>query len=326
MKVSKFFSLLFMVFMVADICYTAYAATKEFNSNNTLIPAGENGKSLTFIAIGDWGRRGGDNQLPVAKQMGIYAEKLNSSFTIALGDNFYTTGVATVTDTHWKESFEDVYTAPSLQKRWYVVLGNHDYGKSPDAQIEYTKLSKRWYLPARYYSETLKVDDTTNVLLLVYDSDPLIQEYYKTDWENMAKEVARVDTAAMLRWMDSTLANSDAQWKIVCAHHPVYSSGSGHGDTPEVIEKVLPMLKKYHVQAYLCGHDHDMEHIHKDGEITDYFVSGAAASTRQISKQAGTKFASIATGFLAATISAQQMDVNFIDDNGKVLYETTVGK
>ncbi|MEJ0065789.1 MAG: hypothetical protein WDM85_10455 [Caulobacteraceae bacterium] len=33
-------------------------------------------------------------------------------------------GVASVNDPKWRTSFEDVYTAPSLQVPWYVALGN----------------------------------------------------------------------------------------------------------------------------------------------------------------------------------------------------------
>jgi len=37
-----------------------------------------------------------------------------------------------------------VYTAPSLQKRWYAVEGNHDHKGNVSAEVDYTKLSKRW--------------------------------------------------------------------------------------------------------------------------------------------------------------------------------------
>ena len=44
--------------------------------------------SLNFLFHGDWGYPG-ENQTLIAEQMGIWAEKNEAEFVIALGDNFY---------------------------------------------------------------------------------------------------------------------------------------------------------------------------------------------------------------------------------------------
>jgi hypothetical protein len=44
--------------------------------------------SVNFLFIGDWGVTG-INQTMIADQMGIWSQKNNASFVIALGDNFY---------------------------------------------------------------------------------------------------------------------------------------------------------------------------------------------------------------------------------------------
>jgi len=46
-----------------------------------------------------------------------------------------------------------VFTAKSLQSRWYVVCGNHDYHGDPAAEVAYTNHSERWYMPDYYYTE-----------------------------------------------------------------------------------------------------------------------------------------------------------------------------
>lgn len=51
--------------------------------------------------------------------MGIVGEKLNIDFVISTGDNFYEDGLKGVDDPAFYESFVNIYTAPSLQKRWY---------------------------------------------------------------------------------------------------------------------------------------------------------------------------------------------------------------
>jgi tartrate-resistant acid phosphatase type 5 len=50
----------------------------------------------------------------------LAAEKME--FLLALGDNFYESGVKSVDDKQWKTTFEDVYTQEIFQKRWEVSL------------------------------------------------------------------------------------------------------------------------------------------------------------------------------------------------------------
>ena len=67
------------------------------------------------------------------------------------------------------------------------------------------------------------------------------------------------------------LAN-EPTWLIVTGHYPIFSSGS-HGDSYELKQYLLPLLQKYKVHAYLCGHDHISEHLSYDG--IEFFVAGA---------------------------------------------------
>ena len=113
--------------------------------------AAESG-ALHFLAIGDFGRDGQYHQRDVAEQMGKVAAQVHSSFVLTVGDNFYPDGVRSLDDPKWRTSFEDVYVAPSLQTPWYAALGNHDYHVTPQVEVDYTRVSKRWRMPSRYYS------------------------------------------------------------------------------------------------------------------------------------------------------------------------------
>ena len=113
-------------------------------------------EDTSFLLIGDWGSpSGGEGE--VARAMATFAAKAQSRFVISLGDNFYNKGVASTADPRWILGFEDIFAANSLQIPWYVILGNHDYEGNIQAQIDYSKVSSRWRMPAAYYThrETL---------------------------------------------------------------------------------------------------------------------------------------------------------------------------
>ena len=68
---------------------------------------------LSFLVLGDWGGQPDSPyttpaELQLAKIMGQEATAIGSQFTLALGDNFYDTGVKSVDDPRFKETFEVV--------------------------------------------------------------------------------------------------------------------------------------------------------------------------------------------------------------------------
>ncbi|XP_050150852.1 purple acid phosphatase 17-like isoform X3 [Malus sylvestris] len=81
--------------------------------------------SLSFLVVGDWGRRGDFNQSQVALQMGRIGEKLDIDFVVSTGDNFYDNRLTSEHDTAFEESFTKIYTEKSLQKQWYNVQDHH---------------------------------------------------------------------------------------------------------------------------------------------------------------------------------------------------------
>jgi acid phosphatase len=112
------------------------------------VPASARSASASFLVVGDWGREGTSKQREVATAMGRRAEEMATRFVVTTGDNFYEDGVMSATDPLWRTSFEDVYTAPSLHRPWYGVLGNHDYRGNPAAQLDYAQQSDRWRIVA----------------------------------------------------------------------------------------------------------------------------------------------------------------------------------
>ena len=274
---------------------------------------------LPFLIFGDWGRRGQRDQLDVAAQMGIAGAALHVPFVVSLGDNFYDYGVVSTDDPQWKESFENVYVAPSLQVPWNVILGNHDYRGNCQVQIDYSSRSSRWRMPARYFSRTESIPGGKSILMVYTDTSPFLSAYAKD--ELMGVNVRSQDTASQLKWIDRTLAESRADWKIVLGHHPIYSGGE-HGDTPELIESLLPLLKRHGVHVYFNGHDHDLQHQEAGG--IHFFCVGAGSTVRPIKSQKLSLFSKSTPGFAVVSVGAESMDVRLTSASGEVLHSAVI--
>jgi tartrate-resistant acid phosphatase type 5 len=272
-----------------------------------------------FLVIGDWGRDGAGFQTSVANQMAKAAARLHAAFVVSVGDNFYEEGVQKPTDNQFKTSFEDIYKAPSLQIPWFVAIGNHDYHGNVNAEIDYSKVDPRWHMPARYFVVHEPIDSTTSLDLFFIDTSPFVTQYRA---ESAYKNLAGIDTKAQVHWLDSAMAASTAQWKIVIGHHPVYSSSPKHGNTPELIANIKPLLEKYHAQVYLCGHDHNLQHS-RVGAV-DYFVSGGGSEARPAGRAPYTKFSRTSPGFLAVEMSPSWLHAQFINQRGIVLDSAAV--
>jgi tartrate-resistant acid phosphatase type 5 len=281
-------------------------------------------KALQFIAFGDWGRNGEYKQKEVALELGIVAKQVKAAFIISTGDNFYPSGVRSTQDHNWVASFENIYTAHSLQTDWYVVLGNHDYKGSPQAEVDYTKLERRWNMPARYYSKKIFIkDDSTQQILLVFiDTSPFISQYYESP--DHQENVKSQDTAAQRKWLEEVLADKSPhiRWKIVVGHHPLYTGGGriNSAETKELNRRLKPIFDKYKVDAYICGHEHSLQYIKPAGP-THYFISGSGSeiTPANLYPQGG-RFAQSENGFMVFTLSPSSMQVQVLSYEGKILY------
>ncbi len=287
--------------------------------------------ALNFLVISDWGRDGiadtskkTPGQLKVAKQMGATAKEFKPSFIVTCGDNFHGKGVSSVTDPLWKVNFENVYTEHSLMIPWYIALGNHDNGGKAEAELEYAKTSSRWIEPARYFSVTKKLPDSTAVLLLVLDSSPFVQEYVNEPEDG--HHVKGQNVVAQVRWADSVLSASTAQWKFAVYHHPAYSASSKHGSTKEIQVLLVPLFEKYKVDACFSGHDHDLQHSRPEQSTIEYFGCGGGSETRPAGQKAFTKFSKASLGFGAVSLTRNVMRFSFVDDKGEQVYEYEIKK
>jgi tartrate-resistant acid phosphatase type 5 len=317
-------------------CYQTSIAQKPKPNRNLLqvaSPTGYEGNKLKdlevngsfhFLVVGDWGRNGQFNQQPVADRMGEAAEQLDANLVISTGDNFYPNGVASTQDPAWQSSFENIYTTHSLMCDWYAVLGNHDYRGNAQAQIDYTSLSRRWRMPARYYAIERVFDRKTGekALFMFLDTNPFDPSLDAERHTDLYKQ----DTAAQKKWIEQTLANSTAKWKIVVGHHPLYTTGARLGKTQDIINAFDYVLEKHKVDIYFAGHEHDLQHQKPQDKNVNHFVSGAGSEIRPVSKTTMTVFSKSAHGFMAVSLQQTQAMVQVIDEKGNILHKTIIKK
>ncbi|MCH6198920.1 metallophosphoesterase [Aquiflexum sp. LQ15W] len=284
--------------------------------------------AVNFIVLGDWGRMGDDFQIPVAAQMAKTAKEIHAQFFISVGDNFYPKGVASTLDPQWRYSFEDIYKDFSLHREWYSILGNHDYMGNPDAQVEYTKISRRWVMPGRYFEKDILLKDRNKSVmqLLFIDTNPLIPEFYKN--KEYGPNVMTQDTTLQQIWIDQSLAREDVQWKIVIGHHPMFTGSKARRegyDTRSIRSSLKTKFEKNKVDMYIAGHDHSLQHLISETGI-HHFVSGSASEATDVDMLPMSKFAKDEYGFFVFSATAQEIRVFAISHTGEILYQTTIDK
>lgn len=264
------------------------------------------GKVLRVITLGDFGagapensQIAGEPQKQVAAAM-LKAQKDKSfDFALTLGDNFYPTGMFSPTDPRWKTLWSDVYDP--LKLKFYVTMGNHDWGSvdSPAAELMYKNPS--WELPAPYYTFT-----AGQVQFFALDTN----------------EVSDLQ----LTWLRDELSKSPARWKVAYGHHPIYSAGQ-HGDGKALIARLLPVLKD-HVDIYFAGHEHDMQHLKAEGGVHFFINGGGGAKIRDtnVANNERVLFAKSAYGFSTLEADNEKVVVKFIGADSSELYQATVTK
>ncbi|CAI5513965.1 unnamed protein product [Closterium sp. Naga37s-1] len=296
--------------------------------------------AVRFFAFGDWGRNGTFNQSLIAQQMGAVGQQMVPQFVVSVGDNFYDEGLTDVNDDEFARSFTNIYTHRTLQVPWYAVLGNHDYYGNALAQLHPALANRdpRWVcrrsmalsLPL---CPSASVDCVDLVDLFLYDTTPLVPAYRhkkgrRVDWRGLNTANWTQQEAAQLQELEGWLGNSRARWKVVVGHHPVFSYGH-HGDQQEMIHRVKPLLERYGVDAYLNGHDHNMQHVKKGDSPVHYFTVGGGSKAWRSDAPAqapGLRFYFPGQGFSALQVDRDTLSVAFYGVDGQQMYSSTLRK
>ncbi|MBO5251848.1 MAG: metallophosphoesterase [Bacteroidaceae bacterium] len=297
--------------LIAVVAITTFAQTPEVWATLK--------KDANFFMANDLGRNGYYDQKPIAELMGVMAEEIGPECVLAAGDVHHFEGVQSVNDPLWMTNYELIYSHPELMIHWLPILGNHEYRGNTQAVLDYTEVSRRWMMPARYYTRAFEEDGTT-IRFVMVDTTPLMNKY-REDTEKYP-DACKQDNAKQLAWIDSVLTAAKEDWVIVIGHHPIYAETSKNDserlDMQRTLDKVLRRHKN--VAMYLCGHIHNFQHVRVAGSSIDYVVNSSASLSRKVAPIEGTQFCSPEPGFSLIAADKKELCLHMIDKSGKVLH------
>ena len=269
----------------------------------------------------DLGRNGYYDQKPIAELMGVMAEEVGPEFVIAAGDVHHFEGVRSVQDPLWMTNYELIYAHPELMIPWYPVCGNHEYRGNTQAVVDYSRISARWEMPARYYTKAFDEVGTT-VRIVWIDTTPLIDKYREENQKYPDACLQDIDT--QLQWLDATLAAAQEDWVIVVGHHPIYADTEKDDiERQNMQARVDNILRKHRVDMYLNGHIHNFQHIRMPGSDIDYITNSSGSLSRKVQAVEGTVFCSGEPGFSILSATPKTLELRMIDKTGKVLHTVT---
>lgn len=208
--------------------------------------------SVKFAVMGDYGEEGES-----AEQVAALIEGWDVDFIATTGDNNYPDGAAETIDANIGQyyhqyigDYKGSYGEGSEENRFFPSLGNHDW-ITDNAQPYFDYFA----LPGneRYYDVV-----SGSVHLFFLDSD--------------TREPDGVGRSSLqAQWLQGALNGSSAQWQVVIAHHPPYSSGL-HGPT----DYIEWPFGEWGADVMIAGHDHLYERLEVDG--FPYFITGLGGS------------------------------------------------
>jgi tartrate-resistant acid phosphatase type 5 len=253
---------------------------------------------VRVVAFGDFGT-GSEAQKQVASAILKFHRQAPFDFGITLGDNFYPVGMESPGDPRWATQWEQLYQA--LGVKFYATLGNHDWGHpdSPAAEIIYSDKSQTWRMPSPYYTFT---------------AGPV--QFFALDTNRISE--------AQLIWLKEELSKSQAKWKVVYGHHHIYSAT--RGDNTRLIETLLPVLQGGKVDLYICGHDHNLQHVGPEGNVHFFVAGGGGAGTYELNEYPRTIFKAQKHGFAALEADGKKLKVRLVGADGAQVYEYTLEK
>lgn len=237
---------------------------------------------LRFVSVADTGT-GTRSQYAVARAMAKYHKHNPYDLVVLAGDNIYNNGEIEKIGAVFERPYAALLNAGV---KFQAALGNHDVRTlNGELQLKYPgfNMQGRYYTFRRNHIQFFALDTNTNA-----------------DWNSQ------------LAWLKNQLSQSNATWKVVFAHHPVYASGV-YGNNRALIKTLTPIFQKYDVNLYINGHEHHYERTRSINGTT-YLICGGGAGIRPVGRSSWTAYSASKLSFAAYDVFADRIEVKGIDN------------
>ncbi|GKB65323.1 purple acid phosphatase 8-like protein, partial [Tanacetum coccineum] len=202
-------------------------------------------------------------------------------------------------------------------------LGNHDYRGDVMAQLSpvLNQRDGKWLCIRTFILHAGNVD------IFFVDTTPFQDKYFTEtkhtyDWRGVLPRENYLSD--LLANMDVALKESTAQRKIVVGHHTIFRAGK-HGNTQELVDKLLPILQANEVDFYMNGHDHCLQQISSPTSQLQFLTSGGGSKAWNGAINPWNpyemNFYYDGQGFMAVEIIKNEAYVVFYDAFGQILHK-----
>jgi hypothetical protein len=201
-----------------------------------------------------------------------------------------------------------MYDPHRLDFPFYISLGNHDYDHDK-YRIEFAYAREhpesRWKQLGRWYRIDLPADHPLATLIIL---DSNHDNLTKTQWIEQEK------------FLEGELSKPRAAWTMCVAHHPLFSNGLA-ADNGILQHDWGTLFQKYNVDLYLCGHEHNLQHIEVAGWKTSFVLAGGGgAHSHPIVRDRRGPFSRSIYGFVHFDFSPGRVMVHYIGADGKPVH------
>lgn len=274
------------------IASLATLATGAFIRPASVFGSGPLDNKTRFAVLGDFGT-GESDEFAVAAQMLEVHRKAPFDLVLAVGDNIYPNGSGRYFVKHFEQPFEGLLKE---RVKFYAVLGNHDVEEGRNDQLNYPLFNMGG---SNYYT--------------ISRGNGLV-DFFMLD--------STAFDAGQTTWLEKSLRESRAIWKIAAMHHPIYSSGKKHGSETKLREALEPLFTRFKIQVVFAGHDHVYERTKLQKNI-QYFITGAGGKMRRgdIDMKSSLRAASFDedNSFMVIELDENEMVFKSISEKGVVV-------
>lgn len=301
-------------------------------------PAPDVAAPLRFAVLGDYGvgilasGGAGDRQRRLGAALEHAVDHAGVRLIVTTGDNIYLGEQDTVAgtgnhDDDWYFSFYEPYRYAISRVPVYPGVGNHDTDDSEHSDNR-DQLADNLFTDLRFAEGAEAGRSSIDPGLFyrfAYGSDVHFVAVDSTTAGGLDQEHF-VQHPKHREFLERAFVTDEPPgWVVPFSHHPPYCAGPKHGDSPHLVEVVVPLLERGGVPVMLSGHEHNFQHNHVRG--VDYIITGAGGKVREGTPErfdeAGTRSWAAEGHFLVVDVEPERMvihPVTDIDTDGSFTY------